>query len=164
LVFDLDGQIVTLEETASLNMARDKDDAESPAAGANPVTEMEREAEEDAQEVIEGPRAPLPQFTPVQEFKAQEEGEDAGRSLGKGVTFRFVQTEHDSEKRTEGRAYLYFWPGGETEHAVVHLGRQDSNGLSVRVSALTGRAKIEKGSIELPEARVDGEISEREEE
>lgn len=164
MVFDLDNHSLTLEETSSLRMAREKDDAESPAAGADPVTELEREAEEEAQEVIEGPRAPRPQFSPVQEFRAQEEGESAGRGLGQGVSFRFVQTEHDSEERTSGRAYLYFWPGGETEHAVVHLGRGDSNGLTVRISALTGRAKIEKGRAALPEPRADGEISEREEE
>jgi hypothetical protein len=34
----------------------------------------------------------------------------------------------------------------------------------VRISALTGRAKIEKGEIDLPAPRADGEYSEREEE
>ena len=164
LVFDLDNHTVTLEETSSLVMAREQEEgAESTGAGADAVTDLEREAKEAAEDIIEGPRAPRPAFTPVQEFKADAD-EPSGRSLGRGVEFRFVQTEHDGQARTDGRAYLYFWPGGETEHAVIHLGRGDDNGLSVRVSALTGRAKIEKGRIELPERRSDGEISEREEE
>ena len=164
LVFDLDAHTLTLEETSSLVMAREKDDSESPAAGADPVTELERNAEEEAKETVEGPRAPRPQFTAVKQFEPADGEQEAGRTLGQGVTFRFVQTEHDDVERTSGRAYLYFWPGGETEHAVVHLGRDDDNGLSVVISALTGRAKIEKGRVELPEPRADGEISEREEE
>lgn len=164
LVFDLDNHMLTLEETSSLVMAREQEEgAESTGAGADPVTDLEREAKEEAEEIIEGPRAPRPAFTPVQQFKADGD-EPSGRSLGGGVEFRFVQTEHDGQERTSGRAYLYFWPGGETEHAVIHLGRGDDNGLSVRVSALTGRARIEKGRVELPERRSDGEISEREEE
>lgn len=164
LVFDMDANKLTLEETSSLVMARVKDDSESPAAGADPVTDLERAAEEDAKETIEGPRAPRPAFAAVRQFAAEEEGEQAGRALGKGVSFRFVQTEHDDSERTSGRAYLYFWPGGETEHAVVHLGREGSNGLTVVISALTGRAKLEKGRVELPKPRADGEISERDEE
>lgn len=168
LVFDLDEHKLTLEETSSLIMARVKDDGnaetENEAAGADPVADLEEEAKAEAAEIIEGPRAPKPSFSPVQQFAAEEEGEASGRSLGQGVNFRYVQTEHDGAELREGRAYLYFWPGGETEHAVIHLGREGSDGLSVRVSALTGRAKIEQGASELPEPRSDGEISEREEE
>ncbi len=164
LVFDLDANKLTLEETSSLKMAREKEEGdESTGAGADPVTELEDEAKEQAEDIVEGPRAPRPAFTAVRQFAAEDE-QDSGRSLGSGVSFRSVQTEHDGHERTSGRAYLYFWPGGETEHAVIHLGRDDDEGLSVRVSALTGRANIEKGKSELPEPRADGEISEREEE
>jgi general secretion pathway protein H len=75
-----------------------------------------------------------------------------------------VQTQHDEEPRTRGHAYLYFWPGGQTEHAVIHLGRADDDGLSISVSALTGRARLAKGQASLPEMRLDGEVSERDEE
>lgn len=47
---------------------------------------------------------------------------------------------------------------------MIHLGRDDDEGLTVTVSALTGRAKIEKGKVPLPEPRSDGQISERDEE
>jgi len=88
----------------------------------------------------------------------------AGRELGKGIVFRQIQTEHDVKPRTEGRAYLYFWPGGATEWASVQLqpkGKKDI--LTVVISALTGRSQIKSGAVQLPERRSDGEISEREE-
>lgn len=172
LVFDLDANKLTLEETSSLVLAREKDEdvegdeAEDEAedAPADAVTELENVAEAEAKAIVEGPRAPKPEFTAVQQFKAEGDDAEDGRALGRGVTFRSVQTEHDGSERTRGRAYLYFWPGGETEHAVIHLGRDDDEGLTVRVSALTGRAKIEKGKVALPEPRADGQLSEREEE
>jgi len=172
LVFDLDTNKLTLEETSSLVLAREKDETidgdeakdEAENAPKDAVTELENEAEAEAKGIIEGPRAPTPEFTAVEQFKADGDESEDGRALGRGVTFRSVQTEHDANERTRGRVYLYFWPGGETEHAVVHLGRDDDDGLTVLVSALTGRAKIEKGKVELPERRADGQISEREEE
>jgi general secretion pathway protein H len=172
LVFDLDAEKLTLEETSSLVLTRDKsgdeeaqeeEEAKSDEARPDAVADLENEAKLDAEEVVDGPRAPPPTFAAVQQFAAEDD-EPEGRALGSGVSFRFVQTEHDPAPRTEGKAYLYFWPGGETEHAVVHLGREGSNGFSILVSSLTGRAKIEKGEIALPEPRADGEISEREEE
>lgn len=170
LVFDLDANRLTLEETSSLVLAREKDESvegdetEEANAPRDAVTELEKEAEAEAKGIIEGPRAPKPEFSAVQQFKADGDESEDGRALGRGVTFRSVQTEHDASERTRGRVYLYFWPGGETEHAVIHLGRDDDDGLTVLVSALTGRAKIEKGKVELPEPRSDGQISEREEE
>src|SRR5690606_1682127 len=72
LVFDLDEHKLTLEETASLVMAREMDEGEeSTGAGADPVTELEKEAQEQAKDVIEGPRAPRPSFTPIQQFAAE---------------------------------------------------------------------------------------------
>ena len=43
------------------------------------------------------------------------------KALEGGIKFRGVQTQHDDLPRTEGRAYLYFWPGGQTERASIQL-------------------------------------------
>src|SRR5262245_19677831 len=138
LVFDMDANKLTLEETSSLTLAREKSEEiegdetedEEDQAPKDAVTELENKAEAEAKGIIEGPRAPEPEFSAVQQFKAASDDAEDGRSLGRGVTFRSVQTEHDGGERTRGRAYLYFWPGGETEHAVVHLGRDDDEGLT----------------------------------
>ena len=86
------------------------------------------------------------------------------RSLGNGVEFVSVQTDHDDEPRTSGHAYLYFFPGGTTERASVQLKRRgDDTGLTVTVSGLTGRAKVERGRVELPPARSDGDSADTDE-
>jgi general secretion pathway protein H len=171
MVFDLDADRITLEESSQRAVTREQDPDETEeeveegeADTQDAVDALESVARADALEVVEGPRAPPPRFTPVEEFRSEEGEEVAGRALGEGVELRSVHTQHDTAELTGGRAVLYFWPGGETENAVVHLGRADSNGLSVRISALTGRAKIEKGLVELPAPRADGEYSERDEE
>ena len=87
-----------------------------------------------------------------------------GRELGRDIRFVQVQTEHDAEPRVEGRAYLYFWPGGGTERASIQITRPgDLDGLTILVDALTGRARLRRGRIELEEARRDVDFQEREE-
>jgi general secretion pathway protein H len=154
LVFDIDAGRLMLEETRG-RMLRVLTHDEGAKAGAEAATEAEQEAAEYAKEIVQGPRAPLAAFSPVASFA---DGEDAaaGRELGKDIRFLQVQTEHDTEPRVEGRAYLYFWPGGGTERAAIQITRPgDHDGLTVLVSALTGRARLERGRIELEEARRD---------
>jgi general secretion pathway protein H len=157
LVFDFEQESVTLEESSSA-MLREKEEGKSTGGGAEAATELEKEARAEAEKILEGPRAPRPEFRAVKGLGS------VGRQLEPGITFRQVQTEHDGEPREEGRAYLYFWPGGETEHAAVQLKRRgDDDGLTVLVSALTARARVVPSWVDLPEPRSDGEYSEREE-
>jgi general secretion pathway protein H len=164
LVFDFDGNRLVLEETAG-RMLRvkdtgDKQKSEGASAGADPATELEKESLEYAESIVKGPRAPRARFTPVP-LGANAEAE--GRELGAGIRYRQVHTEHDDEPRTKGRAYLYFWPGGGTERAVIQLGRGEEDVLSVLVSPLTGRAKVQRGKVELEAPRTEGDYGEREE-
>lgn len=93
-----------------------------------------------------------------------QDGELPGRVIDSSIKITKVQTEHDDEPITEGVAYIYFWPGGVTERAIVQLGRGLSDdGVTVEVSPLTGRARISRGKVELPEPMgLDEEYSERE--
>jgi general secretion pathway protein H len=162
LVFDIDAGRLMMEETRG-RMLRVSDHEEGAKAGAQAATEAEQQAAEYARNIVQGPRAPEAAFTPVESFA---DGDDPalGRELGKDIRFIQVQTEHDTEPRSEGRAYLYFWPGGGTERASIQITRPgDHQGLTVLVSALTGRSKIERGRIELEEARHDVDFQEREE-
>lgn len=158
VVFDLDAHRVLVEE-ANSPMLRVKDGDESTGAGAEPATEAERKAKEESDKILEGPRAPRARFSPVREFSDTP----GGRELGRGIVFRQVQVEHDEEPRTAGRAYLYVWPGGTTERAAIQIRRDGvPDGITVMVSGLTGRAQIQSGNKELPEARKDEGYSERE--
>lgn len=160
LVFDLDEQRLILEETRG-RMLRVRDSDEGAKAGAAAATELEREAADLASSFSQGPRAAQPRFSPVESYGRDEEG--SGRSLGPGIHYMQVQTEHDVEPVVEGRAYLYFWPGGGTEEAVIQVGRPgDFDGITVLVNALTGRARLERGRIDMDDPRRDTYFDERE--
>lgn len=154
MVFDLDAKTVTLEETTG-HMLIDKSEEAGPSAGAEApagsdgTSAAERDALKEAHGILDGPRVPRARFSPVAAFFSNGGDQATGRELGRGVRYLAVQTEHDEEARVDGRAYLYFWPGGSTERAVIQLAREgDSDGLSVLVSGLTGRARIERGLVE----------------
>lgn len=166
IVFDLEADRLMVEETDS-RMLRVKDtgdkESEGASAGAEASNEAEKEALSYAKEVAKGPRAPRAQFRPAAQFES--EAGEGGKELGRGVSYRQVQTEHDDQPRTEGRAYLYFWPGGGTERAVVQLHREsDDQGLSVVVSPLSGRVRLERGRVELEDKYGGADFGEREEE
>jgi general secretion pathway protein H len=151
LVLDLDNDKVVLEEAMGSVMLREK---KAPAAGAEAATEAEQQAKADSDRILDGPRAPRATFRAVKVFSDTPEG----RELGSGVDLVEVQTEHDEHPIVNGRAYIYFWPGGLTERAHVQLKRAGGEeALTVIVSPLTGRTKIEKGLLDLPEARTDKE-------
>jgi general secretion pathway protein H len=165
LVFDLDqGRILMEETTGRMLRVKDKGDrtSEGVAAGADPATAAEKEATEYADGIIKGPRAPRARFRATR--LGSSDGDPAkGRDFGKGVEYRLVQTEHDAKARTKGRAYLYFWPGGGTERAVVQIERKDSDEiLSVLVSPLTGRATIQRGKVDFQEPRTEEDYGMRE--
>ncbi|HTM44494.1 MAG TPA: prepilin-type N-terminal cleavage/methylation domain-containing protein [Polyangiaceae bacterium] len=148
MVFDLDAKTVTLEETSGRMLIEKKSDSE-PSAGAEGPNQVEQDAVKSAQLILDGPHAPRARFSPVAAFVG-EKGNQSGRELGKGVRYLAVQTEHDSEPRVDGKAYLYFWPGGSTERAVIQLAPTgETEGISVVVSGLTGRAHVEHGLSEL---------------
>lgn len=158
LAMNLDEARIQLEEASSSKVVRDNPNTVDLRARAK---WLEREVRREAEESLGGDPNAGPSFAVLSVLG--EDGKEAGRELGTGVRFRLVQTDRDPDPITEGVAYLYFWPGGVTEHAVIQVGTGQDDGLTVRVSALTGRASIERGRVGLPEPRRDGEYSEREE-
>ena len=163
LVFDIETSKVILEETSDTVLVR-KDD---PAGGGAASTPEERDAIEQASRIVKGPQAPRARFAPVKALGFDDPDTTGGRSLGKGVRFRKVETGHSSEGQVAGRAYLYFWPGGQTERASIQLGPESSqkpeDGMSILVSPLTGRVRTMSGAKSMDPLRDDGTSSEREE-
>jgi general secretion pathway protein H len=164
LVLDFDKKVLAIEESSSSLMLREK--GKDPSGGALPASSAEAKARAESERIIEGPRAPRPQFSKLSGVSGAIEELSMGRPLGEGVELVQVRTEHDEDEVREGRAYIYFWPGGTTERAVVQLKKAGDKevALSVVLSPLTGRARIEKGAVDFPEPRgSDDEFSEREE-
>jgi general secretion pathway protein H len=162
LVFDIDGGKVVLEETNDTVLVR----ADDATGGAAASTSAERDAIADAATIVKGPVAPRAQFRAVKAFGFDDAETEGGRALGKGVRFRKVETGHVPDGQTSGRAYLYFWPGGQTERASIQLVAGDAtgptDGISILVAPLTGRTRTIGGSKSMEPLRDDGTSSERE--
>ncbi len=164
LVIDLDKKQLSIEEASTSLMLREK--STDQTGGADPATAAENKARVESEKIIEGPHAPRPRFSKLAGVHGAVEELANGRALGDGVEIVRVRTEHDDEVINEGRAYIYFWPGGTTERAIVQLKKKGDKepSLTVVLSPLTGRAKVEKGGVDFPEPRgFDQDITEREE-
>jgi general secretion pathway protein H len=163
LVMDLDHQKIWLEETDVPMLVQVKD--KTATGGADPVTEAEKAALEDGDRLLKGPPVPRPLFHPIDTYGFGDvEAGKGGKSLGRAVTFRAVQTAHDDEPRRSGRAYLYFWAGGLTERASIQLrigtGATETV-LTLLVSPLTGKVTVKGGAAELKMPTDDTTASDR---
>ena len=162
MVFDMETHTIMLEE-ADLPMLVRRDDV-TGTDGATAATPQETAAVEEAARLIKGPRAPRPLFKAVTAFGFDADSGGDGRQIGRGAVFRRIEISHSEDPYLEGRAYLYFWPGGQTERAAIQIGRagdeDDGSVLTVLVSPLTGRVRIEHGSISMDRTREDSERSE----
>lgn len=69
--------------------------------------------------------------------------------LDKGLTFAAVMTTHQSEPSKSGQAFIYFFPNGTTEHAMIQVKADEDDVTTVEVSAMQGTAKIRGEDIDL---------------
>jgi len=159
LVLDFESRMVILEE-ASGSVTVDRPDKTR--------AEIEKEAEEEAKRTLEGPRRAKPTFSPTKAFGFDPGKDKPGKQLADGVRFLSVDSLLISGPVEEGRAELRFWPGGQTERAVIQLvlgnpaeADEERDMMSIVISPLTGKSKLEKGRIELKRPRDDDEESER---
>jgi general secretion pathway protein H len=152
LVFDLDEQKLWLEESELPMLVQSKDTIATGGAAA--VTEAERAAFQENDRILKGPRAPKPTYHAVETLGfSNNTGARGPHELGRGLRFREIQMEHDDRPRTTGRAYLYFWPGGQTERASIELApiasSSDDDTLTLSVAPLTGKISIKNGPVPL---------------
>lgn len=165
VVFDLDGSRVWLEEGSNKMLVNDQDPTQS--GGADPATEAERLAAEQANKILKGPVIPKPRFQAVKQagFEEDEPGKP-GRALGGKLRFREIHVYHQPEPLREGRAYLYLWPGGQTEQAYIQIAKSpdadDSGVMTLTVHPLTGKVRVLNGPQTLPMQGVGQETFERE--
>ncbi|MDX2051248.1 MAG: prepilin-type N-terminal cleavage/methylation domain-containing protein [Polyangiaceae bacterium] len=164
LVLDLDHSRIDMQEAVSRQVTRIRGPEDFPDEQLG--SELEGAAQKEAERVTKGDegKAPVSRFTPSPQFASDlgDEQKGSGKLLGKGIVFRQVQVARDPDPRTRGKVAIYFWPGGETERASIQLKQEHSDaGITVHLSALTGRAKLEPGFQDLPEAPQDEPFSER---
>lgn len=162
LVMDFGDNTIWLEEGDQPHLVQSKD----VSGGAAPATVAEQEAIAESNRILTGPPIPKTSFKEIDPMGlVSSDPGKVKKPLERGIKFRSVHTGHDDEPRTEGRAYLYFWPGGMTERAAIQLRVGDSEARSetvtLLVQPLTGRVTIKDGPVELPVPKDDKEASER---
>jgi general secretion pathway protein H len=164
VVFDLDNRKLWLEEGTSKMLVVEGD--YSMTGGADPATVVEKKAQEQADRIMKGPRIPKPTFRPIRASGIEDDNGSSQRDLGRNVYYREVMIQHQLEPmRKTGRAYLYVWPGGQTELAEIQLAKgdqpTDSDTMTVFVHPLTGKTRIVNGAQRLVIPMTDQEASER---
>ena len=169
LVFDFERKLIALEE-ASKMLALKRGER---TGGAEAATETEKKAVEEAEKILKGPQQPRPAFRPTKAFGFNAEAGKPGRELPSGIRFAQVETAHDDLPSTSQRAYLYFWPGGQTERATIQLTKSrldpterpdrldDRDVMTVLIAPLTGKSDIRLGKLAMPRPRDDREESDR---
>jgi len=166
LVMDFEESAIWLEEGDQPHLVQSKDTTGTGGAAAG--TEDERAALAESGRILKGPTAPRTSFREIDAMGVAASSPGKGhKALDSGIKFRRVQTAHDFEERKSGRAYLYFWPGGQTERASIQLRVGDNDdeakAVTLLVAPLTGKVTIKDGAVEIPKPLDDKEASEREE-
>lgn len=82
-------------------------------------------------------------------FHRAKERLGKNQPLEDGIEFKKVYATHYKYPKEEGKAYIYFFPGGDAEHAVVQLMAPSGIIHSVEVLPLTGEIKTHDIPIEL---------------
>ncbi len=72
-------------------------------------------------------------------------------TLPEEISFQGVWVAHQSDRVTSGKAYLYCFPTGLTERAVIHLTNEDKEIYTVWVEPLTGKVTVYPYYVEVPE-------------
>jgi general secretion pathway protein H len=165
LVMDFGESELWLEEGDQPMLVQSKDTTGS--GGATASTMAEKQAQEESSRIVKGPTPPRASFTEIDAMGLVASSPGKGhKPLERGIKFRSVQTGHDDQARTSGRAYLYFWPGGQTERAVIQLKPEGSDdeksAITLVVSPLTGKVAIKDGAVALTNPEDDKAASERE--
>lgn len=100
---------------------------------------------------VGGTAAPLP-CSPVK----GELGQAQKLARSAGISFKQVFVAHLEQPAESGKVSINFFPLGRGERAVVTLTDKDDHVYSVRLSGLTGLARVSEGEFRRPEDIVDG--------
>lgn len=86
---------------------------------------------------------------------AAVDGEQFGPGpLAPGVTIERLIVPHEPEPRVDGHGAIYFFPGGQTEHAVVWIGDGSDQIYALELHPLTGRTRVYNYAYE-PDVMLD---------
>jgi general secretion pathway protein H len=145
LVFDLDTNAYWSEcAKGNVRLSREGERSQNGARVATREEELLQETKNDHLSDEERERLELAQksaFSPSKDVPRTE--------LGTAVKFADIWVQHQPERYSSGKSYLYFWASGLTEEASIHLAQGDDV-FSLLVSPLTARVKIAGQRLDAP--------------
>ncbi len=145
LVFDLDANAYW-SECAKTNVRLSREGERSQ----NGARIAEREETQQAREGMSDEEREKLELAQKSAFTASSDVPKT--DLGGSVRFTDIWVQHQPERYTTGKAFLYFWSSGLTEDASVHLAQGDDV-FSLIVSPLTGHVKIVGDRVDAPGQR-----------
>src|SRR5262249_46972572 len=162
LVIDLDaGRYWAEVSDDKFLMLREKE--RTTRRGRGPDEEEEKRKEEEKQKQVEATqtatsetadlfddRGNLKLGQPKAVFKSFKDTTLKPVDIKKGVRIADIYTPRQRDAYTEGRAYLYFFPQGFGERAVIHLSDGKDSFYSLIVHPLTGRVQVQGGYVDVP--------------
>jgi len=92
------------------------------------------------------------QATPT--FSRDEQLLKAERSLPLGIEITAIETSSTEAPRSSGMAYIYYWPTGLADVAVIRLTNQAKKNLSIVIQPLTGRAEFFEQEIQIKDILI----------
>lgn len=146
IVFDLDKQRYFVEYSSTpFYVIREEDEVEQ--IRIKNEEKFSGNEDEDEEEEVESLAAAVGDFS--------ESDDDLLEifELPENIKFADIQIFHQAERASSGRVYLYFFPKGYTEFAVIHLSDMDEEDfLSLVVNPLTAAVDIFDELVEYDEA------------
>jgi general secretion pathway protein H len=156
LVLDLDGQKYWAERSDErMYLKRDKERGEGRGKAFDWDKEEKRLDDEEREEAerYSGSNQLAKTLEPAPKAKRAKfqtfKDASAKQVALKRVKLADVYTARQEEPYTSGRAYLYFFPDGHTERAVVRL-QDGASWYSLIVHSLTGRVEVKNGKYDIP--------------
>lgn len=97
------------------------------------------------------PMGALMQISEAGKSAAHRAFEPRGKlQLEKGIRVLDVWTEGLDTAQTEGEIYIYFFPGGYAQDALVHLEDEVGRVFSLQLAPMTGRIRLTNHYVDVP--------------
>lgn len=161
LVFDFESNSYWAEGTSDKFLLESTEESEKRAERRNDnadTGEKDEDTGENASDMaragmgVGGDRAvdgveneePAPALEPLEpSFGAIEAPLMGTREIPSGIYLKDVQTPHDKEPVSEGRAYIYFFQNGAAEAAIINFRDEaDERQISIKIDPFTGSTDV----------------------
>lgn len=142
LVFDMEKNAYHVEATADLFQLESEEDRLERVK-----REQKAKPKSETKAATSSDKDAKPEETPVQRAEAKFGAVDSHLlkpyQLPNGVFFKDIYTEHDNGPVSKDKAYIYIFPSGYVERAIINLRNEDDSELrAIEVNPMTGATRV----------------------